>query len=259
MDGIISAPVFAIGWLLGMLLMMELGRRTGVLRLARDPDKGIAGPGTIDGALFALFGLLIAFTFSGGVSRLDSRRQLIAEEANDIGTAYLRLDLLPKDEQASMRELFRRYVDSRLAVYQKLPDVTAARAELVRSAELQNRIWSRAVPLTNASSAHPDAGRLLLPAINSMIDITTTRLMAARLHPPQIVYYVLFLVGLICSFLAGFSMADYKHRNWVYILSFVVIMSVSVYVILALEYPRISFINLGAYDDVLVELRQSMN
>ncbi len=193
MDRIISAPLFAIGWLGGMLLMMELGRRTGMLRLARDPDKGIAGPGTIDGALFALFGLLIAFIVSGGVSRLDSRRQLIAEEANDIGTAYLRLDLLPKDEQAPMRELFRHYVESRLAVYHKLPDLAAAKAELVRSAELQKRIWSRAVPLTNAPGAHPDAGRLLLPAMNSMIDITTTRLMAAKLHPPQIIYYVSLL------------------------------------------------------------------
>ncbi len=258
MDGIISAPLFAIGWVVGMLLMMELGRRTGILRLAREPEKGIAGPGTIDGALFALFGLLIAFTFSGGVSRLDSRRQLIAEEANDIGTAYLRLDLLPKDGQEPMRELFRNYVDSRLAVYQKLPDLAAAKSELARSTELQNAIWSRAVPLTNAPTAHPDAGKLLLPALNSMIDITTTRLMAARLHPPKIVYYVLFFVGLMCSFLAGFSMADYKHRNWVYILSFVFIMSISVYVILALEYPRASFINLGAFDDVLVEVRQNM-
>ena len=72
--------------------------------------------------MFALFGLLIAFTFSGGASRLDTRRQLIAEEANAIGTAYLCLDLLPASDQPALRGLFRDYLDSRLAVYRKLPE-----------------------------------------------------------------------------------------------------------------------------------------
>lgn len=71
----ISATLFAASWLVGMLLMMEIGRRAGLRRLARDPEKGMAGLGAIEGAVFALFGLLIAFTFSGGASRLDSRRQ----------------------------------------------------------------------------------------------------------------------------------------------------------------------------------------
>jgi len=131
--------------------------------------------------LFSLFGLLIAFTFSGSASRFDSRRQLLAEEINDIGTAYLRLDLLPAGVQPALHGLFRDYVDSRLAVYRKLPELDAAKAELARSEKIQGEIWTRAVAATADSGADADASRLVLPSLNAMIDITNTRVMAARI------------------------------------------------------------------------------
>jgi len=258
MDRFISAPLFVAGLLVGMLLMMEIGRRAGLRRLARDPDKGMAGLDPIAGAVFALFGLLIAFTFSGGASRLDSRRQLIAEEANDIGTAYLRLDLLPANAQPALRVLFRDYVDSRLAVYRKLPDIDAAKIELARSGALQREIWTRALAGTHEPGAHIDAAKLLLPSVNSMIDITTTRTMAARIHPPAIIYGLLFAVGLGCSLLAGYRMAENKYRSWIHILGFTVIIGISVYVILDIEYPHVGLIRLDVYEQLLVELRDGM-
>ena len=89
-------------------------------------------------------GLLIAFTFSGASNRFEARRTLIVEEANAIGTAWLRLDLLPESAQPEMRERFRDYLDSRLEIYAMLSDLTSdVRAELARSAELQNGIWTR--------------------------------------------------------------------------------------------------------------------
>jgi hypothetical protein len=104
-----------------------------------------------------------------------TKKQLIAEEANAIGTAYLRLDLLPADSQLAMRKRFREYVDSRLEVYRRLPDIAAVKAELSKSAKLQMDIWAQAVAATRSPAAHPDAAKLLLPALNTMIDITTTR------------------------------------------------------------------------------------
>jgi hypothetical protein len=94
MDFTVRIAVLAIGLFLGMLLLQEIGRRIRLRRLARDPDQAEAGFGVVEGAVFGLMGLLIAFTFSGAASRFDTRRQLVVEEANAIGTAYLRLDLL---------------------------------------------------------------------------------------------------------------------------------------------------------------------
>jgi hypothetical protein len=258
MDQTGYARIVVALWLLGMLLLMEFGWRVGMKHLARDPERGLAGLGATESAVFALFMLLIAFTFSGGAARFDARRQLITEETNDIGTAWLRLDLLPEGAQPALRSLFRDYVDSRLTVYQKLPDLVAAKAELDRSGAMQGQIWTRAVPATREPGAHPDAGKLLLPALNAMFDITTMRTMAARSHPPIIIYALLILLGLGCALLAGYRMAEGKQRNWVHSIGFIAIMGVSLFVILDMEYPRLGFIRLDAYDQVLAELRNSM-
>src|SRR5262245_47909853 len=110
----LRALLFSIFLAAGMLVLFEVGRRLGRRRRARDPEGAREGFAPIDGAIFGLLGLLVAFTFSGATSRFDTRRDLIVEEANDIGTAYLRLDLLPAPAQPPLRELFRRYTDSRL-------------------------------------------------------------------------------------------------------------------------------------------------
>src|SRR4249920_824522 len=128
MDLIIAALLFTAGLFLGMLVLLEIGRRIGVRRLAKDPDGATVGVGTVEGAVFGLLALLVAFTFSGAAARFDTRRQLIVEETNDIGTAYLRLDLLPAAAQPPLRERFRHYVTARLAVYRQLSDVAAANA-----------------------------------------------------------------------------------------------------------------------------------
>ncbi len=71
--------------------------------MAEDPAGALAGIGAVEGAVFGLVGLLIAFTFSGAGTRFDTRRQLVVEETNAIGTAYLRLDLLPAALQPALR------------------------------------------------------------------------------------------------------------------------------------------------------------
>jgi phosphotransferase system glucose/maltose/N-acetylglucosamine-specific IIC component len=196
------AILSTLGLLAGILVLMDLGRRIGARRLARDGENAVAGVAAVDGAVFALLGLLLAFTFSGAASRFDARRELIVQESNDIGTAYLRLDLLPPGAQPELRESFRRYVDSRIGVYRKMPDLAAAKAELADGADLQKQIWTRAVAASGAADS-PAATTLLLPAINDMIDITATRSVAARTHPPAVVFVMLLILVMASSFLAG--------------------------------------------------------
>lgn len=256
----ISTPLFVVALFIGMLLCLEFGRRIGVLRLEKYPDSARDGLGIVEGAFFGLLSLLIAFSFSGAAARLDQRRALIVEEANDIGTAYLRIDLLSPDSQPPMRDLFRRYLQSRLTIYQKLPDVESAEEELAKSAILQSQIWSQAVAATRngGAEAHPDAGKLLLPAINEMIDITTTRTMAARTHPPFIIFALLFAISLICAFIAGQGLAAAKPRAWTHLVAFALLTCISIFVVLELEYPRKGFVSVKAHDRVLIELLQSM-
>ena len=256
MNFFFSPTLFALAWLIGMFVTMEVGRRIGVRR--QETDKGTAGIDMMGGVVFTLCGLLLAFTLAGGASRYDERRMLIAQEANDIGTAYLRIDLLDSTDQPRVRKLFREYVNSRILAYKKIPDMTAAKSELDRSARIQELIWKQSVIATRHEGAHPDAAKLLLPALNSMIDITTTRLMAARIHPPVVIYFLLFLLGLGCALIIGIRMGKTERRSWLHIILFSIVMSGCAYVIVALEFPRMSFIKLGEYDQVLVELVDSM-
>jgi hypothetical protein len=128
-----------------ILLMVELGRRSGIRGQKQGLEGATRGTGVTDAAVFGLMGLLIAFTFSGAASRFDARRQLIVQEANSIGTAYLRIDLLPANSQVPLREKFRRYVDARLTIHRTIPNVTAATAELQSALTLQREIWVQAV------------------------------------------------------------------------------------------------------------------
>ena len=251
--------LITLGLFFGMLLFLEIGRRASIRRIAEDGGAAGEGVGAVDGAVFAVLGLLIAFTFSGASSRFDSRRQLIVEETNDIGTAYLRLDLLPTDAQPALRESFRRYIDLRLEVYRKFPDLVAAKESSAKANELQIQIWRQAVAASRAEGAPPAAPMLLLPALNAMIDITTTRTMAAQMHPPTVVFAMLFGLALAASLLAGFGMTGGKVRSRFHMLGFSLVVAIAVYVILDIEYPRLGLIRLDAFDQALVELRESMN
>ncbi len=258
MDYALAALLITLVLFFGMLLLLEAGRRIGNYRLANDAEGARAGTGTIEGAVFALLGLLIAFTFSGAASRFDERRNLIIEETNAIGTAYLRLNLLPASAQPALRDLFQRYVDSRLETYRKLPDVEAAKAELAHSTQLQGEIWNQAVAAGRLEGAPPPATMLLLPALNDMIDITTTRLMAAKMHPPAAIFAMLFGLALVSALLAGYGMAGGRSRNWLHMIGFATVMAVTIYVIIDIEYPRLGLIRVDVFDQALTDLRASM-
>jgi len=254
----IPACLFAILLFAGMLVMLEMGRRLGIRRRPKESEGERASLGTIEGAVFALFGLVVAFTFSGAASRFNEKRALIAEEANCIETAYLRVHLLSETRQPELQELFRRYIDSRLETYRRLPDMEAAKVEIDNTRELQREIWSKAISATALPGSHIDAGKLLLPALNNMIDIATTRYMALQNHPPAVIYVLLFSLGLICSLLAGYRMAVGQHRSWLHIVSFALITVIVIYVVLDVEYPRTGLIRLAAFDQVLADVRAHM-
>jgi hypothetical protein len=255
MSFVISSIVFAVAMFVGMLAFAEIGRRIARRRAAHDPDGAWQGTGIVDGAIFGLFGLVIAFTFSGAASRLDARRNLIVEEVNTIGTAYLRLDILPAEALPGLRESFRRYLDSRIQVYRKFPDVAAVAAELETIKRVEGEIWTQALA---AERDWPPAARVLLPALNHMFDISTKRTMTMSMHPPTAIYVMLFGLALIASMIAGYGMGRAESRAWFHVIGFAAVIAMVSYVILDIEHPRQGLIRIDALDRALVDLRASM-
>jgi hypothetical protein len=253
----LHSDLFAIFLFVAILILLEVGRRVGKRHLARDPEGARTGVTGVEGAIFGLLGLLIAFTFSGAASRFDARRKLITDEVNATATAWLRLDLLPADAQPALRDLFRRYLDSRLETYRRIPDLAAAKAELAHSIQLQGEIWTTSLAAIRSAPSGP-SGTALITALNSMFDVVRARTAAAFTHPPLIIYGMLGGLALAAAVLAGHAMAGAKAHNWFHVVGFAMVLSATVYVILDLEFPRLGYIRLDEADRALVELRESM-
>lgn len=248
---------FAIALMLAMVGLMELGRYLGLKRSKRDEAGARAGLGAIEGSVFALLGLMIAFTFTSAATRFDHRRQLIVQETNAIGTAWLRLDLLQPDARASVRDLFRQYLDQRLDAYQSAGDFARATALLAESQKTQQHIWDAAIAAAKAE-ANPAITVSLLPALNAMFDIATTRTLAIRMHPPAIIFVSLAACALIAALMAGYGMSGGR-REWTHIIVFAALMAGAVYIIIDMEYPRLGMIRVQSFDQALIDLRQGMN
>jgi hypothetical protein len=128
---------------------------------------------------------------------------------------------------------------------------------MAKTIDLQSQIWSNATAAAQAS-AEIAPKMVLLPALNDMIDITTTREQARWLHPPVTVFLMLAVLTLIASLFAGYGLAGKPHR-WLYNLGFAAVLSMALFVILDYEFPRFGFIRVDAGSSLLTDLRQSMN
>ncbi|WP_229741243.1 bestrophin-like domain [Silvibacterium dinghuense] len=245
-----------LGLVLLLIACLEAGRR---LRMRHTADEASSGLGVIDGAIFGLLGLLLAFAFSGADSRYEARRQLIVTETNAIGTAWLRIDLLPAEAQPAIRQDMRSYVDARIAFYRDLNDNPArARQDAAATTALQTKIWGES---TAAARQSPLASTLPLVAqsLNDMIDITTTRSVALNTHPPLAIYILLLVLAVAASLVAGYGMGDRRRRSWLHTLVYAAALTMTIYTILDLEFPRIGLVRIDRYDKVLVDQRGSMN
>jgi hypothetical protein len=99
---------------------------------------------------------------------------------------------------------------------------------------------------------------LLLPALNAVFDIATTRTMAAQMHPPKVVFGMLAGLARARSLLAGYGMAASRTLSWIHMVAFAAMLALAVYVILDMEFPRFGLIRVDAFDQVLIDVRASM-
>lgn len=250
--------VFVPSLFLIMLLVLETGRRIGKRYYSMEESDHHRGNRIlVESAIYGLLGLLIAFTVSGAANRFDARRTLTVQEANAIGTAYLRLDLLPAAAQPELRRKFRRYAEARLAVFRLLPNFEASNAEAVRANELQRSIWNEVIA---ALPGVPQSATLmLLPALNEMFDITSSRAIAGQAHTPLVILCALAVLALFCCLLAGYGLAgENPLGSALRMIGFALIVTLTIFVILDLDYPRVGLIRLDYADQALIDVLAGM-
>jgi hypothetical protein len=251
------AIIAAIVLFVGMLAFQELGWRYGRQAEVATEHKKREGAGLMDNAVFGLLGLLIGFTFSGATSRYDQRRLLVGKEVNAIGTAWQRIDALPSQLQDSVRVPFRRYVDALLASYNPTRVTREALREPPAVAQAQDETWTNAVRACVTKEG--DVARmLLLPGLNDMFGAVEEERFARRIHPPVVIFLMLGLTALAAALLAGFAIAATDNRDWIHRVGVAAVISLAVYIIFEMEYPRLGLIRIRDADQALVDLRATM-
>lgn len=258
MNFVLLVSLMAGGLFLGMMLCLEAGWYIGRRRVARDPEGLAKGVGAMEGAVLGFLGLLVAFSFSGATARFDARRQLMANQAGAIGTAYLRVSLLPAAAQPEIRDLFRRYLDLQLVMFRNVADIEATKARYVEVQALQGQLWDKAVLACRRADGAGDAAGLVLPAFNEMFGALTAQAVALMNHPPLVILGLVMVACFLSSLLAGYGMAGSRGRSWLHMLAFSATISIAAFVIVNLEYPRLGLIHVDAADHYLAAVRQSM-
>lgn len=254
---LLAAGVFVALFIL-LFVSTKVGYRFAEWKKATANQNHLDIVKVIEGMVFALLGLLVAFTFSGAYDRFENRELKIIEEINSITTAYDRIALLKPELQPAMREVFKAYVDERIATYQRLAEFRGFDTEFVRLKQLQNNVWNKAIASVNATNSNSTT-IVFIPAVSNMLEIANTRIMITRVHPPAQIFILLIGLAALSAFLAGYSMAKNKTYSLVYTLCFSAIMAFTLYVVIDLEFPRIGMIRVDAFDNLLVEMRNNLS
>lgn len=245
-----DAGLIALFLLLAMVATVFLGNW--VQQKLHTQSNGL---GTIEGSLFALLGLLLAFSFGMAGNRFDNRREAAIEEANAIGTALLRTQLYPQDSVRTWyKATFNDYLDQRIAHYKQSAVDTGFYATQMKSDALGKAIWDKAIALSRVPE-NQSLNVLVVNAFNEMLDDATRRESAVVARIPSIILWLLLVLALACGFFAGHALPLNKKTNRISLAGFVLLTVIVVYVIMDLDRPVRGIINLKDQVELLKSLK----
>jgi len=224
--------------------------------IKRDPEHVKTDMKAINGMLVGMLGLLLAFTFSMANSRYDDRRHLVIEEANIIGTTILRTDIYPDSVRTSLRSGLKEYVERRIAHYGAGMDLKTALDEYEKGQEVGAKVWRMAADYAKKDDITTRTSQLI-PSINEMLDIASTRLVAGLGTIPDSIMYFLFGLCVTAAFLLGYDQTG--KIDWVIVIGFAVTLSITVFNIIDLDRPRSGLINMDGPNRQIVDLIQMFN
>ena len=242
MTPLLQEAALAGGLLVLLLAALELGYRAGV-REARDTHP-VAGTqvGTVQGAILGLLGLLLAFSFAAAGTRFLERQDLITQEANAIGTAYLRADLLDGPHRAELRTALRGYTEHRISASRTLHQDTLGTTVTAEVERLHAEIWRAA---SSGVADRPALALAVLAPVNDVIDLHATRVAAAQKHVPLPVLALLVACSLLSIAVIGYGNGLAGERSVPLAAPLAMLIGFALCVTIDLDHPRAGVIRLN--------------
>ena len=246
-------------WAVGLIIFAFVGGAclagaTAGRYLRRHTDA-LRGPiGVLQGALLGVVGLILAFGLSLAVGRYENRRVAVVDDANTIGTTYLRAQMLAEPQRSKSLDLLRRYTDLAIRVSDEVPSSDASRRTTAEQSELQRRLW-RLAGQSVAGAPTATAPRLYVETLNEMIDQQTVRVAGLNNRVPAAVLGLevigaAVVVGLLALYISVLG------RGWLAAVAAAVLVTLLLLVTLDLDRPTRGLITIPATP--LESLRASM-
>lgn len=230
---LITAVLFVL-----IILSNEVGYLVGGrVRSGTDADlKSLTG--SIQASTLGLLALLLGFTFSMALQRFDNRSEGLIAEANAIGTALLRVELLPPTQAEEAAGLIARYIELRIdAGKLSLAEADARAAQAAAVLDVQRRLWATAVAATEADPRPVTTGAFMA-SLNDMIDAQGRRNALLQMHVPEIVLILLFVVFVAAGGILGYTAGLSRRRVRIPTIVVSFLITMVVFIIVDLDRPR---------------------
>jgi len=235
-----------------LLVVFEVGYRVGRWWQEKTPDEKEGPTSMLVGSLLALMAFLLAVTMGMASDRFDTRRALVLDEANSIGTTFLRAGYLPEPARTDSRALLREYVPLRINV----ADRQLLAANFARSTEIHAELWAIAEDLARDTPDSVVLG-LYIDSLNETIDLHSKRATAiiyARV--PETVVILLILGAALTMGMVGYSAGLTRRRSFLGAAVLVVVLSAVLTLVVDLDRPRDGFLQVS--QQPLIDLQDQL-
>jgi hypothetical protein len=214
-----------------VLALIELGFWLGKGRGSLSASEGAAPIASITGSTLGLLAFLLAFTFGLAASKFDSRRTLLLEEVNAIGTCYLRAGMTPEPQKAEIRKLLREYVQIRADIYKEAKEFAEI---LERSEAIHGELWKQAELIAKHDTEN-EFYPLFVMSLNELIDLHTSRVVTGSYRIPSVIWVALYVVAALSMIAVGYQFGRVGKRDLAISLVLAVAFSIVIYLIADLD------------------------
>lgn len=230
---LVVATLFAL-----ILLANEAGYRFARRYVTRSDDGIKTQTNAIQGGMLGLLALLLGFSFTMALQRFDGRSAAVIEEANAIGTAYLRVGLLSEPYAAELHSLLSSYVDLRIEGGKvDAVDASVRNAIIEKTLKLQGQLWKVAIAAADADP-RPVTSGYFIQSLNDAFDAYGRRQAALEKHVPEFVLFLLFAIFIISGCISGYAAGLAGRRPWLATVSMAGLIMLVIFIVVDLDRPR---------------------
>lgn len=232
-----NSVLIVLTLLVALIITIELGFRIGKQFFNATDKSAKSQINSIQGSILGVLALLLGFTFSLSLQRYDNRSEAVVNEANAIGTAMLRADVLPDSVRSPSQKLIRDYLDLRVQAGKISLDRGEERQTvLIQSNKIQATLWKNA---TQATDENPGPVTVsFMQSLNEMIDAFGSRDAALNRHVPEVVLFLMFGALILTASLVGYASGVAGHRAAFAVYLLLILILVMVFIIIDLDRPR---------------------